>query len=70
MLKTFIGLISRTTASGMKQIGFSNEKFQYISKNTYKAIICSAMKNNHLLKSSLQYQMSYLKLGIFAGSIQ
>jgi hypothetical protein len=30
MLKTFIGLISRTTASGMKQIGFSKEKFQYI----------------------------------------
>jgi len=59
---TFIGLISKTTENGMKKPGFSNEKFQYISKNRYKAIICSAMKNNHVFKSSLQYQMSYLTL--------
>jgi hypothetical protein len=27
----------------MKQPGFSNEKFQYISNNRYKAIICSVI---------------------------
>jgi hypothetical protein len=61
MLKTFVCLLSRIIKSSIKSPGFSDKKFQHISNNIYKAIICSAKKNSYLLKTCRAISNAILK---------